>query len=115
MPPAMETLRWGTSMVDSDTHRNDPRGSPSLLSTTATRDQTERGPIRRTFCAGWLQIDPDSRPRLGVAQLDLGWTHARRRETDDLVSPPMMGDGVSDQHVPQSPLPRRRPSQLRDR
>src|SRR5712691_4196746 len=104
MPPAMETLRWGTSIVDSDTHRNDPRGSPSLLSTTATREQTERA----RSGAPSLQIDPDSRPRLGVAQLDLGWTHARRRETDDLVGPPMMGDGVSDQHVPQSPLPRRR-------
>ena len=53
-----------------------------------------------------LQVDPERHPRLGIAQLDLGRLHARRREADDNVGPPVIGDGVSDQHVPQFAPPR---------
>jgi hypothetical protein len=52
------------------------------------------------------QIDPERRPRLRIAQLNLGRLHARRREADDNVGPPVIGDGVSDQHVPQFAPPR---------
>jgi cell wall-associated NlpC family hydrolase len=53
-----------------------------------------------------LQVDPERHPGLGIIQLDLGGLHARRREADDNVDPPVVGDGVSDQHVPQFAPPR---------
>ena len=43
-----------------------------------------------------LQIDPEGGPRLGITQFDLGRFHAHRREADDNVGPPVIGDGVSD-------------------
>src|SRR5881398_2256264 len=52
-----------------------------------------------------MQLDPGDRARFGVAQLDLGRPYAHRREADDAVGPPVMGDGVSDQHVPQFASP----------
>ena len=53
-----------------------------------------------------LQADPERHPGLGIAQLDLSRLHARWREADDNVGPPLIGDGVSDQHVPQFAPPR---------
>ena len=43
-----------------------------------------------------LQIDPEGGPRLGITQFDLGRFNAHRREADDNVGPPVIGDGVSD-------------------
>jgi hypothetical protein len=62
-----------------------------------------------------LQVDPESHPRLGIAQLDLGRLHARRREADDNMGPPVIDDGVSDQHFRSSPLPETSPSAWRAR
>jgi hypothetical protein len=53
-----------------------------------------------------LQVDPERQPGLGIAQLDLGGLHARRREADDHMGPPVIGDGVSDQHAAQFAPPR---------
>ena len=68
--------------------------------------EPEGGSLRCVPLAVQLQVDPERHPRLGIAQLDLGRLDARRREADDNVGPPVIGDGVSDQHVPQFAPPR---------
>src|SRR5438309_7840868 len=68
-------------------------------------DETECSPLRRILLVQALQIDPDCCAGRGVAQLDLGRPHARRCKPDDTVGPAVVGDGVSDQHVPQFASP----------
>src|SRR6266481_1267707 len=75
------------------------------LRATISPDEMEGGPLGRILSVKALQIDPECCARLGLAQLDLGRPYARRCEPDDAIGPAAIGDGVSDQHVPQSPPP----------
>jgi hypothetical protein len=84
--------------------------APSRASIAA--DKAKSRSLRCVQLPLQLQIDPERGPRLGIAQFDLGRRHARRREADDNVGPPIVGDGVSDQHVPQFASPWRRLPQL---
>jgi hypothetical protein len=68
--------------------------------------EPKRSSLRCLTLPVQLQIDPERHPRFGIAQLDLGRPHARWREADDHMGPPVMDDGVSDQHVPQFAPPR---------
>src|SRR5436309_13517728 len=52
-----------------------------------------------------VQLDPEGGSGAGVAELDLGRPQACRREDDNNAGPPVVRDGVSDQHVQQSASP----------
>ena len=75
------------------------------LRATIASDETKRGPLRCILSLKEPQIDPECCARLGLAQLDLGRPYARRCEPDDAIGPAAIGDGVSDQHVPQFASP----------
>jgi hypothetical protein len=62
--------------------------------------------LRPAQLADQLQINPDGLRSPRLVQLDLGGPHARRREADDNVDPPVIGDGVPNQHVPQFAPPK---------
>jgi len=69
-----------------------------------TGDESEGGTFKRAFGLK-RQVHPEDGARRRVAQLDLGRPNARRREANDVVSPPVVSDGVSYQHVPQCASP----------
>ena len=65
------------------------------------RHHSQGSPLREFQFCDECPVDPHRLARPRVAEFDLSGPHAYRRETDGDVAPPVVGDGVSNQHVPQ--------------
>ncbi len=70
-------------------------------------DEPQGSALRRDSLGEQPSFNPSERAGFDVAQLDQRGRHTDRREADANVRPPLVADGISDEHLPQfdAPLP----------